>query len=65
MIYPKIEQCIKNVGGKYTLAIIAAKRAKELSFKMASEFQNSKTKELTYALEEIADGKIVPHFAGK
>ena len=62
MINPKIEQCIAQAGNKYTLAVIVAKRAKDLTTRMAAEFTGSKTKELTYALEEISAGKIIPHY---
>lgn len=59
MLYPAIEKCVDKVGGKYALTIIAAKRALELKEKMPAEFQNSRTKEITYALNEVASGKIV------
>ena len=64
MLYPKIEDCVEKVGCKYTLTIIAAKRAKELAMKSPAHFVNSKTKELSFALREIATGKIVVHRAG-
>ena len=60
MLYPKIEDCVGVAGCKYTLAVMVAKRAKELTQKMAGEFADGRTKELTYALGEIADGKLVP-----
>jgi len=61
MIYPKIENCVAAVGGcKYTLAVLVAKRAKELPGKMPGEFTDGKPKELSYALDEIANGKVVP-----
>jgi DNA-directed RNA polymerase subunit omega len=67
MLYPKIEDCLKHIGNRYTLSSVVAKRIKELSYKMAGEFQNGQIKELTYALREIAEGKIVlsvvPHAA--
>ena len=62
MLYPKIEDCVEKAGGRYALAVILAKRAKDLTVKMPSEFAKSHTKELTYALNEIADGKLVPNF---
>ena len=63
MVYPKIEDCIERVGCKYTLTVIVAKRAKELTAKMPGEFVDGKTKELSYALGEVANGKIIPVFA--
>jgi DNA-directed RNA polymerase subunit omega len=58
MLYPKIEDCVEAVSCKYTLAVIVAKRAKELTMKMPAEFVDSKTKEITYALNEILNGKL-------
>jgi len=62
MLYPKIEDCIERAGGRFTLAVILAKRAKDLTVKMPSEFTKSNTKELTFALYEVANGKLVPNF---
>lgn len=61
MLYPKIEECVEKVGNKYALTIISAKRGRDLAMKMPIEFANSRTKELTFALREIAEGQIVPH----
>jgi len=69
MLYPKIEDCVVAVGGKYTLTVMVAKRAKELIQKMPGEFSGeitrsgAKHKELTYALNEVATGKLVPVLA--
>ena len=60
MLYPKIEDCVEATGCKYTLAVIIAKRAKELIMKMPAEFNNGKSKELTYALDEVITRKLVP-----
>ena len=62
MLYPKIEDCVERVGGRYTLTVILAKRAKDLVVKMPSEFAKGQTKELTFALNEVINGKIVPNF---
>ena len=59
MLYPKIEDCVEAVKCKYTLAVIIAKRAKELIMKAPAEFVDSQTKEITYALGEITLGKLV------
>jgi len=63
MLYPKIENCVAAVGDKYALAVIVAKRAKELTVKMPAEFTDGRPKEISYALNEIHDGKIVPTLA--
>ena len=59
MLYPKIEDCVEAIGCKYTLAIVVAKRAKELSVKMPAHFTTSRRKEITFALSEVKDGKLV------
>ena len=64
MLYPKIERCVERLGSKYTVAIISAKRGKDLISKKPTAFAESKTKELTYALYEIFEGKIVPTVNG-
>jgi len=60
MLYPKIEDCVAAVRCKYTLATVVFKRAKELTRSRPAEFVNSSTKEITYALAEVLNGKIVP-----
>jgi DNA-directed RNA polymerase omega subunit len=60
MIYPKIEDCVEAASCKYTLAILVAKRAKELTMKMPAEFTDSNTKEITYALKEVYNKRLVP-----
>jgi len=64
MIYPKIEDCVERAGGKYTLAVLVAKRAKDLTIKMPGEFSDGRIKELTYALDEVLGGKITPYASG-
>jgi len=64
MIYPKIEDCVEKAGGKYTLTVMVSKRAKELTVKMPGEFSDGKIKELTYALNEVLNGKLIPFATG-
>ena len=59
MLYPKIEDCVKKIGCKYTLTIVASKRTRDIMAKAHQSFAESKTKELTYALREVADGKVI------
>lgn len=61
MLYPKIEDCVARAGCKYTLAVIIAKRAKDLIVKMPSEVAKGRTKELTFALNEVFDNKLIPN----
>jgi len=61
MLYPKIEDCVKEVGCKYTLATIVFKRAKDLAMKSPAEFVDSQTKEITYSLREVLESKVRPN----
>ena len=61
MIYPKIEDCISRADqNKYVLATIVSKRAKDLVTRNAGQFASGKEKQISYAMREIVDGKIVP-----
>ena len=62
MLYPKIEDCVEIIGSKYALTIVAAKRGKDLAHKMPAQFADSKEKELTYALNEVINGKLVANY---
>ena len=59
MLYPKIEDCIKKIGCKYTLTIVTAKRSRDLLAKSQASFVDGGAKELTYALREVSDGKLI------
>lgn len=60
MIYPKIEDCISRAEqNKYVLATMVSKRAKDLITRNAGQ-TTSKEKQISYAMREIVDGKIVP-----
>lgn len=60
MIYPKIEDCISRAEqNKYVLATMVSKRAKDLITRNAGQV-NGKEKQISYAMREIVDGKIVP-----
>jgi DNA-directed RNA polymerase subunit omega len=70
MIEPKIDDLLAHVDSKYTLVLLAAKRAREINSyynqlgEGRAEFipplveTGLKSKPLSIALEEIADGKI-------
>ena len=59
MINPPLDTLMSKVDCKYTLAVLAAKRAHEI-MKGDSTLVDSKSKKpVTIALEEIARGKIV------
>ncbi len=54
MVEPSIDRLAAMVDSKYTLAILAAKRARELTVPTA----NKEEKEVSVALREIYDGTI-------
>ncbi|MCD2256217.1 DNA-directed RNA polymerase subunit omega [Agrilactobacillus fermenti] len=58
--YPSIDKLLDQVDSRYSLAVLAAKRAHELEagdVKMLSSYESPKS--VGQALEEIADGKVV------
>jgi DNA-directed RNA polymerase subunit K/omega len=59
MLYPKLEECVQNVGCKFTLTILVGKRMKEIGMKNAGDFRGNR-KELTCALDDVFNKKIVP-----
>ncbi len=60
MIYPSIDELMTNVDSKYTLVIVAARRARQIKEElMEVEKKEQKTfKEVTMALEEVSDGSV-------
>ena len=65
MIYPKIEDCVAVVKCKYTLATIIFKRAKDLARQRPAEFVDASTKEITYALSEVLNGKVTSNMGAQ
>ncbi len=61
MLYPKIEDCIAKAGNsKYVLVAMVAKRAKDLITRNAGQFTAGKEKQISYAMREVMDGRMVP-----
>ncbi len=60
MIYPSIDELANNVDSKYTLVIMAARRARQIKDDlMEKEKKEQKSfKEVTMALKEIASGAV-------
>lgn len=56
MIYPSIDEMLKNVDSRYSLVIMVSKRARWLREKNTEEL--NKYKEVTTALQDISSGKI-------
>lgn len=58
MIYPSIDEMLKTVDSRYYLAVLAAKRARQLREKHIAKEEVGSFKEVTSALEDIASGRI-------
>lgn len=58
MIYPSIDEMLKTVDSRYSLAILAAKRARQLRERHIAKEETELFKEVTTALEDIASGRI-------
>lgn len=59
MIHPSLDVLVKKVDSKYTLVVLAAKRAREIMSGDSALVESKSNKPVTVALEEIAQGKIV------
>lgn len=61
MIYPKIEDCIAKADhNKYILTAMVSKRAKDLIAHNMGQNVVGKEKQISCAMREVADGKILP-----
>ncbi|HEY3425648.1 MAG TPA: DNA-directed RNA polymerase subunit omega [Negativicutes bacterium] len=58
MIHPSLDLLVNKVDSKYTLVVLAAKRAREIMNGDMSMAESKSNKQVTLALEEIAQGKI-------
>ncbi|BDI30928.1 hypothetical protein CCAX7_29790 [Capsulimonas corticalis] len=58
MIYPSADTIEDMVGSRYSLVVIAAKRAKQIKEGAPILIETASTNPLTIALEEIAAGKV-------
>ena len=58
IVHPSMDQLLPKVDSKYTLVVLAAKRARQIldGSPVMSELQS--TKNVTNALEEVAENKI-------
>jgi DNA-directed RNA polymerase subunit omega len=57
LIYPSLDELVKQVDSRYTLVIAAAKRARQILGDGRMDEENS-TKAVSLALQEIGNGKI-------
>lgn len=58
MINPSLDILVSKVDSKYTLVVLAAKRAREIMDGEASFVDSKSNKPVTIALEEVAQDKI-------
>ena len=67
MIQPPIDKLIEKVGAaeessgcKFTLCAVVSKRARYLQEQMPAVLDEAHTKSISYASQEVFDGKIKP-----
>jgi len=58
MINPSLDSLVKKVDSKYTLVVLAAKRAREIMDGQPPLIECKSNKPVTIALEEVAQGKM-------
>ncbi|GGI97470.1 DNA-directed RNA polymerase subunit omega [Alicyclobacillus cellulosilyticus] len=58
MLEPSIDSLMEKVDSKYTLVVLAAKRARQLQERTAHQPGSSTTRNVSRALWEIEEGKI-------
>jgi DNA-directed RNA polymerase subunit omega len=58
MINPSLDVLVEKVDSKYTLVVLAAKRAREIMDGQQPLAESKSNKPVTVALEEVAQGKI-------
>lgn len=60
MLYPSIDKLVDLLDSKYALVVIAAKRARQLQVETMNQPGSSTTRNVSRALWEIDEQKIVP-----
>lgn len=58
MIHPSLDVLVTKVDSKYTLVVLAAKRAREIMDGSNPLVESKSNKQVTIALEEVAQDKI-------
>lgn len=58
MVNPSTDAMLKKVSSRYTLVILASKRARQLLTGAPCHVENPNNKFVTNAMEEIYEGKI-------
>ena len=58
MIHPSLDKLVTKVDSKYTLVVLAAKRAREITSGDSSVADSKSNKPVTLALEEVSQDRI-------
>jgi len=58
MLYPSLAELLEKVNSRYLLVNIIAKRARELSNASERRGETLQKKAVSFAIDEIAEGKI-------
>ncbi|MBA1333783.1 MAG: DNA-directed RNA polymerase omega subunit [Firmicutes bacterium] len=58
MLYPSMKSLLKKVDSRYTLVVLAAKRARQLTENSDRFDEMENKKPVTRAIEEISEGKV-------
>ena len=53
-----VEKCLKKIGNRYLLAVLSAKRSRQLVAGFEPLIESKRSKPTTIALEEISEGKV-------
>ena len=59
MSQPSLDELMKKVDSRYTLVVVAAKRARTLTDRASTKVDDAVSKPVTTALMEIAENKVV------
>lgn len=60
MIYPSIDQLLEKIDSKYSLVVVAARRARQLNDSEGELVNSNARKPVAFALEEIMENSL--HF---
>jgi DNA-directed RNA polymerase subunit omega len=58
MLYPSMKTLLKNVDSRYTLVVLTAKRARQLTQNSDKLDELGNVKPVSKAIQEIAEGKV-------
>ena len=58
MLYPSMSELLEKVNSRYMLVNVAARRARNISDRAEQNGYILDKKPVSYAIEEIADGKL-------